>query len=121
MTAETDAQRRQTKAFIDAEPTDIRLQRAELTPNGAGGTRIGAASPLPPQTVRLLIPTITSGQGERQLLDGEAVAIDYVLLGEWDADVKRGDWFYLNGVKYEIVSTRPTSDYEIKAEVTNRG
>lgn len=118
MSTETDMQRVQTKAFIDADPADIILSRAELVSNGAGGTRLGAPSSIPSQTVRI-IPT---GPGtERELVDGQTVQVDYVVMGEYDFDVLRGDWFYKDGIKYEVVSFANTGHYEVKAEVTNRG
>lgn len=114
-------QRRQTKAFINAAPSTVILSRAGFTSNGAGGRIQGAPSPLPSQTVRLLIPSANYGQGERQLLDGQVVQVDYIMLCEWDADVERGDWFYKDGEKFEVVSVRTVGDYEKKAEITNRG
>lgn len=120
-TQEKIALRRQTSAFIAADPTSIIFSRAEMVPNGAGGSRLDAPSTVSPQTVKMQAPSTSGSQGERNLLDGQVVQVDYVLVCEWDADVKRGDWFYLNGVKYEVVTVRSTADYEIKAEVTNRG
>lgn len=120
-TAEKEALRAQTSAFIAADPTAIILSRAEMVPNGAGGTRLDTPSPLPAQVFKMQIPSAGGQQGERNLLDGQVVQVDYVLVCEWNADIKRGDWFYKDGIKYEVVTVRSTADYEIKAEVTNRG
>lgn len=121
VSAELKAQRRQTDAFIKANPTSVILSRAESVPNGAGGFRQGAPSALTPQEFRFIEPGASYGQGEAQLLDGEMVRVDWILLGRYDADLKRGDWFYKDGIKYEVVTVRSTGNYEVKAEVTNRG
>jgi hypothetical protein len=118
---ELEAQKRQTQAFIDALPMDVIFSRATTVPNGAGGFRKEAPSPIPPQRVRFLIPGASGQQGERELLDGQVVQVDYILLSPVDADIQRGDWFYLDGMKYEVVTVRTVGGYEKKAEVTNRG
>lgn len=114
-------QRKNTKAFIDADPVSIRLQRAERIPTPDGGHRKNAdAPPLDPQTFRLIpvsdqMPTI-------QTPDGFSRTPTYVLLGEHDADMEIWDKFELNGHKYQIASpVRPvhTTDsiYQKKGDV----
>lgn len=116
---ETEMQRKQTKAYIAADPTTVILNRAETVPNGAGGFTHGAPSARSPQVCKFIAPSDTAT--ERQMLDGQMVQVDWVLLFEYDADVKRGDWFFQDGIKYEVVTVRHTGRYEVKAEVTNRG
>lgn len=119
LATELKMQRRQTNAFIAAKPIDVRLNRVDTAPNGSGGfTR------LPPTTQpeqRLRLQDTNYQTPIRQLLDGEEVQPQFVLIGPYDADIQRGDWFFINGKKYEVVFVHENTSYEVKAEVVYRG
>lgn len=121
MPAELEVLRKQTKAFIEEYPLDIILQRNVATPDGAGGTKL-TPGPLPggSQTFRQITQGTSTGVF-RRTLDGEEVAPDFVLLGEYDADVKSGDWYTKDGAKHEVVYVREDRRYESWAEVKYRG
>lgn len=110
-----------TKRFIAADARSIVLTRTPLVPNGTGGTRPGAVVPVAAQTLRLL-PQAASTATERRLPDGSLVVPTWVLLGEYTADLKRGDTFPLpDGTTGEIVYVHEKKAYQVKGEVVARG
>lgn len=114
--------RRNTEAFIDADPREITLMRAASVPTGTGGARPGVAAPLATQTLRL-IPQAESTSTERRLPDGSVVIPTWVLLGMHTANMQRGDTFTLpDGVTTGVVVyVHEKRDYEVKGEVIARG
>ena len=118
---EIAAQRRVTRRFIDADPIDVIFNRAERVENGAGGFLKQAPSTLAAQRVRLCLQATQGRLEEKQLLDGQMVEIDYHLVGDTDLDIERGDWFFKDGLKHEVVWVATVGEYEIKAGITNRG
>lgn len=91
--SELEAQRRQTKAFIDADPTVIALVPQSETITPGGGRKLEQDQPRADQTFKLIPmtfdqrPTVTAGGVER--------IIDYTLLAEWDAEGAVWDLFTL--------------------------
>lgn len=111
--------RQQTKEFIAANDTEVILNRITTESDGAGGLK-KILTPLPAQSMRL-IKRNTSTAVFRRTIDGQEVQPDFVLLGEYDADVETGDWFFISGRKYEIVYKQDDQRYETWAEVIYRG
>lgn len=112
-------QRRNTEAFIAADPETVVLHPFTRQPNGSGGYKTVASPPRPPQTMRLI--PISTTAFERGTLDGEAVTPEFVLLGEWDCAMSRGDKFVLDGKRYEVVHVQEKRDYQTKGETVYRG
>lgn len=114
--------RKQTEAFIAFDPQTVILNHAETVRTPAGGYVQGEPMSRPPVTGRLIdIP-----QGApvvRRQLDGEDVYVTQELVLPWDAVVERGDWFFVEGRKYEVVWVPEgvTREYEVKAQVVFRG
>jgi len=123
MSSETEIaiQRSNTRRFIDADPYDVTLSRAELLANGAGGKKKQPPSTLSPQRVRLTPQAVQGRIEEKALLDGEMVQVDFHMVGDIGLNVQRGDWFFKDGLKHEVVWTVTVGSYEVKAGVTNRG
>lgn len=118
---ELEHQRRNTKAFIDADPLTLELIRKPRIDTADGGWKFGEPTTVPPQVLRLIpqsdvMPLV-------QTPDGVQLTPSYVLLGEWTADIQRWDAFAVGGVKFMIVSPiRPDvrikpNAYEQKADV----
>lgn len=117
---ELEAQRRQTDAFIKADHVDVILWRQEKVPNGSGGFVLSPAQPLPPQQFHL-VPQNRQLE-ERQTLDGAVVRPDSVLIGYYDADIRRGDWFMnAMGKRYDVAWVNEKRDYEVRVELVYRG
>lgn len=110
----------QTKAFIDADVKNLTFSRLTKTANGSGGFTSTRAPLAFPQRMRL-IPMQGNGSPLRQTLDGEAVTPDYVLLGEFDASLKRWDTFTDLGRRYMVLFVHEKSTYEKKGEVKYLG
>lgn len=117
--SENEVMRRQTKDFISIYPQQIVLTRPEMLADGSGGFK-STLTPLPAQTFRQITQPTTSDVF-RRTIDGEEVTPDFVLLGEWDVDVKNGDWYMKDGAKHEIVYVKDDRRYEAWAEVKYRG
>lgn len=118
---ELAVQQANTRMYIEADPITITLNYAALLDTGSGGRRRGPTSTRPPQTVRLVPQGASGNLAERQMLDGQMVQVHYHLVGESDIEIERGDWFFLNGHKHEVVWVTHPGGYETKAEVTDRG
>lgn len=113
--------RRNTTAFIAADDRQVTLSRKATATTGTGGSRPGAAVPVPTQTLRLL-PQDASSSTERSLPDGRVVKPSWVLLGDYTADLRRGDTFLLpDGTTGEVVYVHEKRDYEVKGEVIASG
>ena len=120
---ELEVNRRATLAFIAADVVRLSLREMKKVPNGSGGFKYDEQPAREPQSFRLIpqqdvMPTI-------QTLDGVQVTPTFVLMGEFNADIRRWDVFELNGHKYQVVSPiRPEhsveSRYFTKADVARR-
>lgn len=117
--SENAVMRRQTTAFIAVYPLEIVLTRADMVSDDAGGVK-GTLTSLSAQIFRQITQP-TNTQVFRRTIDGEEVQPDFVLLGEWDVDIRLGDWYMRNGAKHEIVYVRDDRRYETWAEVKYRG
>ena len=86
-----------------------------------GGWRTVEPTPtLVPQIMRL----ITQMEGVtvvRSSLDGEEISPDFVLLGDYDADILADDWFELDDRIYDVKMVREDRRYETWAAVEYRG
>jgi hypothetical protein len=114
--------RRNTIAFIEADPVLVTFVLRKKKTDGAGGFKWvddTEASPRDPQVMRLIpqndiMPVI-------QTVDGFQRQPSYVLLGRWDAVMNVWDYFTVNGQKFQIVSPiRPLhtdNAYERKGDV----
>lgn len=115
--------RRQTAAFIAYDAITVVLQHASVVPTAAGGMTRTSTSSRDPQTARMLPMGSGATAPVRRQVDGEEVAAQFLLVLPWDAEVERGDWYYHDGLKYEVVwvPEHPQRFYETKVEVTLRG
>jgi hypothetical protein len=111
--------RANTTEFINADFKDIVLNRVTRTSNGAGGYT-EEETPVDAQRMRL-IPQQGNMSPLRETLEGEAVQPDYVLLGEWNADLMRWDTFVDLGRRYQVLFVHEKSSYERKGEVKYLG
>jgi hypothetical protein len=117
--AELRAQRMITHSFILADANLITLYRSSTTSDGAGGTVHNPPTPLPPQTMRLI--PLSDGADERLTADGKMVRPTYMLQGDYNADLQRGDTFTTEQGRYEVVFVNENRQYQVKGEVVYRG
>lgn len=118
--AEIKIQRRNTREFIEANPSTVILNRLSgITDDGAGGiTLSGAPTTQPGQRVRV-IPQ--SNGFQRQSIEGEEIQTTHVIVGDTDVVIQRGDFFWLNDEKIEVTFLWPPNQYEVRAEAASRG
>lgn len=117
---ELQQQRRMTLAEINAAPTMVAFQRQDYIDDLSGGQKpSGTPQTLTAQRITLMSPT--TQLPERRTSVGITVQPSYLLKAKWDADVERFDWFYIDGVKYEVVFIHPDRRYQTKAEVVYLG
>lgn len=116
--AELKAQRRVSLAFIEADVRMVDLLRSPRSDDGAGGVEVGEPVPIGAQRFRLLPQE--DGATARTTAEGESATPEYMLMGAWNADMKRFDEFELDGVRYQIVYI-DDRQYELKGEVIRLG
>lgn len=114
MITELDALRETTKWFIAAKPSELTLTPYVRERLNNGGWRSIAGTPRPLQTFRVLERTEPSNV---TLDDGTQRTISYVLLGEHDAVVTKGDRFTYQSDSLEVVEINTANGFEVRAFV----
>jgi len=117
--------RRNTTAFIAARPSVLSLVPVSSLKTASGGTIKGDLPARPPQTLRLIEQTTTSGNAPGRLptSDGHQLRVVYQLLGDWDAEMAVGDHWTdpASGAGYQIEELMPYNGYERRARVVAYG
>jgi hypothetical protein len=116
---ELGALRRTTSAWIDSEGKVIRLSRPERVMDGVGGIYI--ANHTVRKNDRFIFSAADRQLPNRFTIDGIEITPEYLLFALWTADIRRGDWFWIDGVKYEVVFIHPERDYQTIAEIAYKG
>lgn len=111
------AQRRQTRGYIEADPSSIVLTRNERVKTETGGWR-DQETLLPAQTFKFL-PASLAQQYTTPAVGGRATVSQDQLLGVWNADIKAGDTFTHEGEDYEVQEISRLS-YRIIALLVSR-
>lgn len=111
--------RKQTEAFIAADPTAVPLTRRTRQANGAGGWRFVAPNTiLPVQQFHIV------AAGENVVLregpDGRQVATSHNIVGAYDADIQKFDLFEYNGIPYMVLWVNADLEYVTHAEAAPR-
>lgn len=119
-TAEVRALRSQTREFILADMRLVSLWRTTFRPNGTGGYVPDELIGIYEQEMRL-IPT-NSLSITRERVDGTVVTPTWVLLGEYNAEMRQGDMFFMpDGQVAEILTVEEKQTYQTKGEVILHG
>lgn len=109
--------RRNTKRFIDDDPTEIQLSIAVKTM--VAGTKVsGYSDNREPQTFKII------WQGDTGVVrepPSGAHRFDFILLGEYDANVAIGDFWQVENQKFVIEYIFPKNGYEVKAGGVSHG
>jgi|GEM_PF-2645948 len=120
--AELWINRLNTKAFIEADPISLSLTRSGSVRTPGGGIKRQGAAQTPLQTFKLIMQSPAGGSIEQRTEDGTERRVEYVLLGEWDADVQTGDfWNDERGQRWEVTAIIPRNGYELRAVVEAHG
>jgi hypothetical protein len=111
-----------TAAFIAADALSLTLQvRGSVrTPSGAYASE--AQPERPEQTFKLIMQSPAGSSIEQRTEDGTERQVDYILLGEWDAEVEVGDyWDDEDDQRWEVKAIIPRNGYETRAVVEAHG
>jgi hypothetical protein len=109
----------QTEGFIADNPSDIAFTHQVKVPDGAGGNTWSdvAGSIL---TVRL-VPENPSTATEQRTVDGEVGKTEYTIVSVPGADIREGDWFLVNAVRYEVTTVLDITGRVQHAKAVRRG
>lgn len=116
---ELPTQRRLTKAFIDTMPVTITLTPRLQERKASGGYTWAEQAPRVPQVLRLVEPS-----GAPQIVttaDGKERLIEFLLIGQHDAEIGVYDIFTHEGLDYEVLSLYHFNGWERRAQVARRG
>lgn len=115
--------KKQTAAFIAANPIQLRLiPRTKV--NSGSGMKFVDGAPRPEQTFRLIDQTRTFGPepGTVQTGDGQQRKAEFQLLGEVGVQVDRFDyWLDGDGIRFEVANVIFDNPYEVRAQVVRYG
>lgn len=120
---ETTIQRKNTRAFIDANPVTLVLSTRARVRTPTGGERLQNAGTLAPQQFRLIdlggstgglsVPTVD--------VDGTDRRVEMVLYGNWDAIVPLNSTFTYGGSNYRVVGLGTPRSYDVRGLVIRDG
>lgn len=121
--AELRLHRRNTEAFIKANPIDLALIPRVATNSGTGQSLVDQQQ-RPVQRLRLIDQSRTFGPepGMVRTSDGQQRKAEFQLLGEHDAVIGLYDyWKDSNGILFEVAELLPRNGYEVRAQVVCYG
>lgn len=112
-------QRRLTKAFIDVRPVSLSLIPRERLQQPSGGTKWAELPARETQVFTLVEPSGTPAPV--RTLDGKERVIEFMLVGEHDAELGVYDVFSHGGHEWEVLYLHYPNGWETRAEVARRG
>lgn len=105
---------KQTKWFIEVDPTVVEFRTISKQRKPGGGSIKVEGATRAPETVKVIWPGgVTSGIFTN--FDGESVQYDMIIVAMPDSPMEVGDFWELNGVRYVIEGFAPDNFYEKKA------
>ncbi len=113
-------QRRNTAAFIAADPEEIVLTPRVQERTSTGGFKWVEQPPRAVQTFKI-IERNTSAATITRVVGGEQHEVELTLLGHWDAVVGAHDIFEHRGARWEVLSVDHFNGYEQRAQVIRYG
>lgn len=111
------AGRRQINQLINDDPIMVVFRRREKIDTHGGGWKWGPEVSLPPQEVAL-IPfkrRMTEFLVNTEL--GNVPDLPYVLLGRWNLNIQKDDWFTYGGDKLQVQTIDLDREIRIAAHV----
>lgn len=99
--------------FIKADSREIMLHRPTLEATPTGGFKKASWEVLPAQTFRLVPYKRRLTDLVKTVAPGEIPYLLYVLVGFYDADIKRMDEFELDGAYYRVQGLEPHTAVEL--------
>jgi hypothetical protein len=119
---ELKVNRANTKAFIDAKPSDLVLIPQEKEPTKSGGFKLVPTTPRASQTMRIIELGTNQSPPVLVLSDGKQREAEFWLLALHDAEVAINDyWVAEDGREWLVGDLVRSNAYEVRGLVTERG
>jgi len=118
-TREQLAQRRLTREYIKLSPLHVRMTSYERLDDDMGGWRYIRGEQRYTQTFRL-IENSQAGSNAAVVsinVDGVVREIEFLLLGDYCADIRLHDRFEKDGDEFQVVEIWPDNGWEKRASV----
>ena len=116
--------RRDTSKFIAVAPSVILMEGYDLQPSPLGGTRLTPNGPRMPITVTMSENSSSLVNRKNNPEDGSTPGRqdthEYIVLGTYDADIRKYDEFNFDGYRYQITSVMLDNGYEKRATAVRR-
>lgn len=112
--------RRNTAAFIAADPTILRLTPRVRTKSSTGGFVWDEQPPRPAQTFKI-VESNSRAQTATRVIGGTQHEVEFTLLGHWDAIIGENDIFEHDGREWEVIALDHFNGYEQRAAVIRFG
>lgn len=110
--------RRNTAAFISADPHTVVLTPRKKVKTNTGGTTWEKQPPRNPQIFKVIEGSGgLSRFGEGKVPGGTAQETEYMLLGAWDSTIGDHDVFDYRDDQWEVVEVMWNNGYEQRARV----
>ena len=111
-----------TTAFIAVKPSSVVLIPQEKVEQPSGGYKLVDGEPRRQQTFRIIELGMHQTPPIITLTDGKQRAVDFWLLGEWDADMAVDDhWMAEDGREWLVGDIVRSNHYETRGLVVERG
>lgn len=117
-----EAGRRNTQAFINANPAPAIIKRKSRSDDGMGGTVTGAPATLSTQpTVRMCPANQFGNPVPRTTEDGSTVRPDWWVVAMPGTDIRKGDMVTADGHTVEVVHVSESPRWRQNCEGIGRG
>lgn len=119
-TTELEVDRRNTAAFIDADPTVLVLTPRIQQKTTTGGFQWVDQPPRDPQRFKI-IESNSRARTDVRVIGGTQHQVEFTLLGNWNAVIGAHDIFEYRGSEWEVLSLEYFNGYEQRAAVIRYG
>lgn len=110
---------RSTEALIASRPVEILLNRpGAFVSDGAGG-KVRSGATTQHSSTRCFFADVTAEEAFAVNDIGERVIGQHVIVASHEADIRQGDWFMLNDMKYVVARVHHPKTYQVKASVVS--
>ncbi len=117
-----EVQRELTRMFIDVNPVTLELAETTRVETDSGGYVQRIVGMRDPQVFTIIEPGDSLDRDPIRAADGfSRIMPDYVLLGEWDAEMALDDLFMYEGSEFKITQMMHENKWERRARVERYG
>jgi hypothetical protein len=108
--------------FINRDPTTILVQSRKTALTASGGRKFVLDGDPFNETVRMIpATTTTEKQSVRITADGRTVTARWMVAAMTDSEIKVGDYFTADGIRYEVIHRAPVPSWRVTFEAIEDG